>query len=218
MKKTFIISIILIVTIFVSYVVAAFLGAFIPNGKSGGGSGDIEVHLVSGPIHFDVLIPATPVTLETFSFLEDAGVPISMTGVEWILVGWGARGFYIETKNFSDMKVRTVAQAVFGDAAVMHFAAVGNIDKIKTEKLLLSAPEYEALLSNLMGELQSFDAIENAGYTNTDAFFSAKGHFNIFRTCNVWLAKVFRDTGLRFGVWTPVPLSIALSHQRFQTH
>jgi uncharacterized protein (TIGR02117 family) len=141
MKKTFIISMILIVTIFVSYVVAAFLGAFIPNGKSGGGSGDIEVHLVSGTIHFDVLIPATPVTLETFSFLEDAGVPISMTGVEWILVGWGARGFYIETKNFSDMKVRTVVQAVFGDAAVMHFAAVGNIDKIKTEKLLLSAPE-----------------------------------------------------------------------------
>ena len=116
------------------------------------------------------------------------------------------------------MKVRTVAQAVFGDAAVMHFAAVGNIDKIKTEKLLLSAPEYEALLSNLMGELQSFDAIENAGYTNTDAFFPAKGHFNIFRTCNVWLAKVFRDTGLRFGVWTPIPLSISLSHQRFQTH
>jgi hypothetical protein len=96
----------------------------------------------------------------------------------------------------------------------MHFAAVGNIDKIKTEKLLLSAPEYEALLSNLMGELQSFDAIENAGYTNTDAFFPAKGHFN----SNVWLAKVFRDKGLRFGVWTPIPLSIALSHQRFQTH
>jgi len=116
------------------------------------------------------------------------------------------------------MNARTVAQAVFGDAAVMHFAAVGNIDKIKTEKLLLSAPEYEALLSNLIGALQSFDAIKNAGYTNTDAFFHTKGHFNILRTCNVWLAKIFRDTGLRFGVWTPIPLSISLSDQRFQTH
>ena len=82
MKKAFIISIILIVTISVPYVVAAVLGAFTPNGKTGGGSGDIKVHLVSGPIHYDVLIPATPVTLETFSFLEDASVPISMTGVE----------------------------------------------------------------------------------------------------------------------------------------
>jgi hypothetical protein len=68
MKKTFIISIILIVTIFVSYVAAAFLDAFIPNGKSGGGSGDIEVHLVSGPIHFDVLIPATPLRLKRSRF------------------------------------------------------------------------------------------------------------------------------------------------------
>ena len=89
------------------------------------------MHLVSGPILYDVLLPATPQTRQTFAFLEQAGVPINLSGVEWILVGWGAKGFYIETKEFSDMKASTVAQAVIGDDAVMHFAAVGNIDGMK---------------------------------------------------------------------------------------
>ena len=68
MKKAFIISIILIVTIFVPYVVAAVLGAFTPNGKTGGGSGEIKVHLVSGPIHYDLRYQPPPLRLKRFRF------------------------------------------------------------------------------------------------------------------------------------------------------
>ena len=126
MKKTLIIGFGSIVSTLLIYAFVAIIGAIIPNGETGGGKGDIDVHLVSGPIHYDVLLLATPQTRQSFAFLEQAGVPINLSGVEWILVGWGAKGFYIETKEFSDMKASTVAQAVIGDDAVMHFAAVGN--------------------------------------------------------------------------------------------
>ena len=216
MKKAFFIAIGSIVSTLLIYAFAAIVGAIIPNGETGGGKGKIDVHLVSGPIHYDVLLPATPQTRQTFAFLEQAGVPINLSGVEWILVGWGAKGFYIETKEFSDMKASTVAQAVIGDDAVMHFAAVGNIDGIETERLRLTSAEYDTLVSQLLGSLQSYDAIPNAGYTTSDAFFPAKGHFNIFRTCNVWLAHVLKESGIRFGAWTPIPLSVSLSHSMFQ--
>ena len=132
------------------------------------------------------------------------------------MVGWGAKGFYIDTKAFSDMKATTVAQAIIGDDAVMHFAAVGNIDEIETERLRLTSVEYETLVSHFLASLQSYDAIPNAGYTTSDAFFPAKGHFNIFITCNVWLAHVLKESGIRFVSWTPIPLSVSLSHSVFQ--
>ena len=114
------------------------------------------------------------------------------------------------------MKATTVAQAIIGDDAVMHFAAVGNIDEIETERLRLTSVEYETLVSHFLASLQSYDAIPNAGYTTSDAFFPAKGHFNIFITCNVWLAHVLKESGIRFVSWTPIPLSVSLSHSVFQ--
>ena len=98
MKKAFFIAIGSIVSTLLIYAFAAIVGAIIPNGETGGGKGKIDAHLVSDPIHYDVLLPATPQTRQTFAFLEQAGVPINLSGVEWILVGWGAKGFFIETK------------------------------------------------------------------------------------------------------------------------
>ncbi|MCH1386535.1 MAG: DUF2459 domain-containing protein [Rhodobacteraceae bacterium] len=198
MKKAFFIAIGSIVSTLLIYAFAAIVGAIIPNGETGGGKGKIDVHLVSGPIHYDVLLPATPQTRQTFAFLEQAGVPINLSGVEWILVGWGAKGFYIETKEFSDMKASTVAQAVIGDDAVMHFAAVGNIDGIETERLRLTSAEYDTLVSQLLGSLQSYDAIPNAGYTTSDAFLR-QGTFQYFQNMQCLACSCVE--GKRNSVW-----------------
>ena len=60
--------------------ILTIIGAIIPNGETGGGKGDIDVHLVSGPIHYDVLLPATPQTRQSFAFLEQAGFQSTCQG------------------------------------------------------------------------------------------------------------------------------------------
>ena len=82
MKKAFFIAIGSIVSTLLIYAFAAIVGAIIPNGETGGGKGKIDVHLVSGPIHYDVLLPATPQTRQSFAFLEQAVVPINLSRVE----------------------------------------------------------------------------------------------------------------------------------------
>ncbi|MBQ0765923.1 MAG: DUF2459 domain-containing protein, partial [Sulfitobacter litoralis] len=56
-----------------------------------------------------------------------------------------------------------------------------------------------------------------AGYTQTDGFFEAKGTFHILRTCNVWIGERLREAGIRFGIWTPMPLSVSLSFDLYQS-
>ena len=60
------------------------------------------------------------------------------------------------------------------------------------------------------------DRLAIEGYTPTDGFYAAKGRFDLLRTCNVWIGERLRDAGLRFGRWTPMPLSVSLSFDLYQ--
>ena len=198
------------------FFLCALLGAAVSNGENGGGNGRHQIHLVSGPIHYDILLPANDHTKEAFAFLKSAGVPIDQNNVHWIMLGWGAKGFYIETKEFSDMRVGTVVRAITGDDAVMRFAAVGPLPEMKFETLSLNDDEFHLLVDNILASLKSRDPIPGAGYTNSDAFFHANGRFNILSTCNVWISNLFAKSGLAFGRWTPIRLSVSLSLALYQ--
>ena len=70
----------------------------------------------------------------------------------------------------------------------------------------------EAVLSNLdRNEIGVTKPFTVAGFTQTDAFFAAHGDFNIFQTCNVWVGRMLKEAGLRFGRWTPTTFSVRLS-------
>ena len=132
------------------------------------------------------------------------------------MLWWGAEGFYIETKEFSDMRVGTVVRAIIGDDAVMRFAAVGPLPEMEFDTLSLNDDEFHLLVDNILASLKSRDPIPDAGYTSSDAFFHANGRFNILSTCNVWVSNLFAQSGLAFGLWTPIPLSVSLSLAIYQ--
>ena len=198
------------------FIFCALLGVALPNGENGGGKGRHQVQMVSVPIHYDILLPANEHTKEAFAFLKTAGVPIDQKNVRWIILGWSAKGFYIETKEFSDMRAGTVVRAIIGDDAVMRFAAVGPLPEMEFDTLSLNDDEFHLLVDNILASLKSRDPIPGAGYTSSDAFFHANGRFNILSTCNVWVSNLFAQSGLAFGLWTPIPLSVSLSLAIYQ--
>jgi uncharacterized protein (TIGR02117 family) len=53
--------------------------------------------------------------------------------------------------------------------------------------------------------------LDSPAFGQTDAFFAAKGHFSLLRTCNVWVGEVLRAAGIPFGLWTPTPQAVRLS-------
>jgi diacylglycerol kinase (ATP) len=59
----------------------------------------------------------------------------------------------------------------------------------------------------------ALDLFDGAGLSETDRFFEAKGHFDIIRTCNIWISRMIRAAGLNFGAWTPTPCAVNLSQK-----
>lgn len=199
------------------YVAAGFVGAAIPGKHADLAAGtDVLIGLARAPIHYDFLLPMSPEVRAQFGFAEGAGVPISAPQAEWLLVGWGSQAFYTSAGSYADMKPGAVFTAITGDQAVLHLDVAGDVSGVDgIQYLTLSEPQYAALLARLAADFQRDQtgaALPLAAHFNDhDAFFEAKGRFNIFHPCNAWLGEVLRDAGVPFGIWTPTPQAVEMA-------
>ncbi|NJM81879.1 MAG: TIGR02117 family protein [Tabrizicola sp.] len=208
----------LIASLPVLYFVAGLAGALIPGPDSGlSGPATTRIGLIRGVIHYDFLIPLTPEVRRRFGFARAEGVPVDDPDGAWLLIGWGARGFYTSTGTYADISAGPLLRGVTGDRSVMRVDILGPLpDDEALTYLALSEAQFSALLMRIDASFAR-DAsgaarpIAGAGFTATDAFFEAEGTFNLLRTCNVWVSDTLRAAGVDFGIWTPTPQSVSLS-------
>ncbi len=171
--------------------------------------GDIEIGLFAGPIHTDILIPATPQVRDRFGFLAAAGMPINHPDVAWVSLGWGARDFYTTTGDYTDLSPRPIWRAVTGDHAVMRVDLAGPLHAdLDVTWLRLTPDQFAALLDAINAGFASDQPIDHPGFNATDRFYPATGRFHLFRTCNAWVGDVLRGAGVRVGLWTPFTWSL----------
>ena len=65
----------------------------------------IEIGLIAGPIHYDLLLPLTPEIRSRFAFANKDGVGVDNPRAGWLFAGWGAREFYRAVGAYSDTDV-----------------------------------------------------------------------------------------------------------------
>jgi len=182
-----------------------------------------EVLLAHGPIHYDLLIPIDDISGPRFAALETRGLPLSHPDARWLVIGWGARKFYTETPTYRELKPGNVWRGIIGDDAVLRIDVIGPIAPTAERRTVtMTEGAYRRLVANVWSALDPGpdglpQRVDVDGYTATDGFFAAKGRFNILRTCNVWIGDQLRAAGLRFGRWTPLPLSVSLSWRLYQS-
>ena len=84
--------------------------------------------------------------------------------------------------------------------------------------LSLSAAQYKKLVALIT---QTFVLQEGKGvlvptdavYGDTDAFYEAHGHYQLFFTCNSWTNKMLKNSGIRSCVWTPFASGVMRNYQ-----
>lgn len=196
--------------------VAGFAGALLPGPVAPQlGPQTHEIRLIGTAIHYDLALPLTPAIRQRFAFAESTGLPLQDPTAEWLLIGWGARGFYTQAGSYADVPLAATARAAFGDASVLRlevWPAFRPEEVPQTQTLHLSEPGLAALLDHITGELGPDPRpLPGSSLTGTDAFFYAQSRFSALRTCNVWLGEALRAAGQPLGAWTPTPHSLRLS-------
>lgn len=202
------------------YLLAAVVGAVVPGpraelgprtdlfGLEAGAPADVEIRLISGPIHYDLMLPADAATRRAFGFAS--GVPVDHPGAAWVVVGWGAEQFYTTIGGYRDLRFSAVWRGITGDRAVLRLDVAGPVPEDVGRVLRLTRGQYDRLVADITAEAGA--PLDVPGFTQTDQFYQAKGPFHIVRPCNQWVGERLRAAGLRFGVWTPTPFAVTLSH------
>jgi uncharacterized protein (TIGR02117 family) len=207
----------LILALPVLYLLASVTLPLIPGpGPDLSGPPAQRIGLIQGPIHTDILFPLTPEIRAQFAFAEAAGVPLNHPNAEWLILGWGSAAFYTTAGTYADITTSAVLTAASGDNAVIRLDALGPLPPLDNLRFLdLSQAQFDALVTQTASAFVSQTRLDHPGFTGTDAFFPAHGHFHLFRTCNVWLGETLRAAGIPFGLWTPANWSVTLSLDRF---
>ena len=172
--------------------------------------GNIPIYLMSNGIHTDIVMPMRNQIYDWNQIVNPldtrSGQPAQYVGI-----GWGDKGFYLESPTWDNLSASTAFKAVsgIGDSALhVTFFARPPMEHTDSIKIQLTPAEYERLVASILPSFR-VDAqshamlIPNAHYHDSDAFYEARGTYHLFNTCNTWATKRLKMSGLKAVVWTP---------------
>lgn len=178
-----------------------------------------EVFLVTNGVHVDVVLAGKDVPERWKKQL-----PAQMYGCAYYGIGWGDRGFYLETPDWASLSAFNVANALFWPSkTVMHVSCYARPDTAKATVagFRVGERQWQQLIGEMEKSWQIADSgwqlIPEAGYGQYDAFFEAKGHYHLFFTCNNWTGQCLRKAGIRTALWSPLPGGIIKQAEQMKT-
>ena len=199
------------VAFIIFYLLLAFILSWITVDAEHNANKDIEVYLLSNGVHTDIVLPVKTAHINWSDYFKFEHTVGKDTAMNWIAIGWGDKGFFLETPTWADLKFSTAVNAALGfSTAAIHTTYYKDIkEHERCIKFAVSHNQYQrlinyinnSLLTNKENNIQFIQT--NAVYGKTDAFYEAKGSYNITRTCNTWTNNALKASGQRACLWTP---------------
>lgn len=170
---------------------------------------DYTIYLLSNGVHTDIVLPIHTSTIHWMDIFPINHTIAADSTVQYIAIGWGDKGFYLETPEWSQLKPRVAFNAVtgLGDAAlhITYYKTMSEGDKCV--KVAISEAQYQALVQYVLESLdldsdgKSILIQTTAQYGNFDAFYEAKGSYHLFHTCNTWTNNALKAANMKACLW-----------------
>lgn len=183
---------------------AVLLGIFPINHQYHQTSDGIDIFIRANAVHADLLLPMKTGQRDWNARLRD------LDAREYLSIGWGDRAFFLETKNWSDLRLDNATLALTGmDSAVLHIASEDRPQiSMDTVRIRISCAQYALMIADIDSafKLDAFGrpiVIAGAHYADNDHFYEASGRYSMFTTCNEWVRGVLATAGIRTSAWAP---------------
>jgi len=183
----------------------------VDNGKT------IPIYVKSNGVHTDIVLPTITDQYNWFENVSHFDKVANKESFKYIALGWGDKGFYLNTPTWADLSASTAFNAAFGlsGTTAMHATFRKSIkEKDSCKKVLISRAQHQLLIDYITGTFQvgadsRFIKIEtDANYGKTDAFYEAHGTYSLFKTCNTWANRGLKKSDLPAAYWTAFPKGI----------
>lgn len=213
MKKTLriLVKMILAVLIFVvAYLFLVFLIPYIPvNTKDKEVAEDISVYIKTNGVHTDIVVPIKSEFKDWSKNIKFSQIKSKDSTMQFIGFGWGDKGFYLNTPEWSDLKFSTAFVAAVGiGSSAMHATFYKQINEDEScVKINISAAEYQKLIAFIEDNFKLDENgnpiwIDATTYGQNDSFYEAKGAYTLFYTCNTWANNGLKAMDQKAALWT----------------
>ncbi|MCG7656741.1 TIGR02117 family protein [Wielerella bovis] len=176
----------------------------------------IAVYIVSNGAHTDIVMPMETAQWRWRDWVSETDTKQAQFIAQWVSIGWGDKGFYLETPTWADLKASTAIKAISGfNQTALHVsfqAAEPDEQDARVAKIMLSPEQYQRLSQHIshyfVRQNGKSIAIKNVAYTDLDTFYEAHGRYHAFMTCNTWTNLQLKNSGAPALMWTPFAQSL----------
>ncbi|MEL1242262.1 TIGR02117 family protein [Flavobacterium flavipallidum] len=198
------------------YILAAYFLSKITIDKEQHTKPEVEIYILTNGVHTDIVMPTKTDQIDWSKQIQYKNTIAADSTYQYIAMGWGDKGFYLETPEWSDLKASVAFKAASGLSTTAIHATYYKKLKLGEDckAMQISKEQYNRLITYITKSLQkdasgNFLAIKtNANYGKTDAFYEATGSYSIFKTCNTWANNGLKACGQKCCFWTATDTGI----------
>jgi len=171
---------------------------------------EVAIYILTNGVHTDIVMPVVSEQMDWSKKVFYHHAEAVDSTHRYLAVGWGDKGFYLDTPTWADLKASTAFKAAFGlSTTAMHTTFYKDmILGEDCKQVMVSREQFRRLIDYIAGSFQQradgsfIQVITNANYGSTDAFYEAHGKYSIIKTCNSWANKALKKSGQKACLWT----------------
>jgi uncharacterized protein (TIGR02117 family) len=210
-----------IVAFIVLYLFSAFCLSRIRIAEELSAGRDVTIFIKTNGVHTDIVVPVRNKQKDWSKDIAFTNTKSCDTSCNYLGIGWGDKGFYLETPTWADLKASVAFNAAFGlSSTAIHTTYFKGMRESATCKaLLLNEEQYARLIQYIHTSFQKDQdghvrlVNSTIRYGKTDAFYEATGRYSLFCTCNTWANNGLKACGQKCAMWTPFDKGIFFHYQ-----
>lgn len=201
------------------YIGITYLLFFIPVHKDARDEGpdEVSIFILSNGVHTDIVVPVKNEVMDWSKITKYENTTSNDTTFTYVAFGWGDKGFYLQTPQWSDLKFSVAFNAMFhlGSTAMHVDFCRPLVPGEKCKEIRISKAQYLKLVKYIRdsfrydthGEVIQIISTDD-GYGPDDAFYEANGAYDLFNTCNSWANSALKACDQKACWWTPTDKGI----------
>lgn len=170
----------------------------------------VEMFIYTNGVHTDLVVPIKTPEKDWSREIPFENTTSKQTDYKYVAVGWGDKGFYLNTPTWADLKFSTAFKAAFWlSESAMHCTFYRQMKEGEDcKKIMLTQTQYKNLCNFIDNKFEKdrngkFILIKtNAVYGKNDAFYEANDRYSFLNTCNTWANDGLKAAGQRAALWT----------------
>lgn len=172
---------------------------------------DVTIYILTNGVHTDIVVPVKNDQMDWRKEIKFENTAGKDTAATYLGMGWGDKGFYLNTPTWAQLKFSVAFNAATGLSSSAIHATFHKelVESSSCKKILISKAQYTRLIAYITqsfetdGDGHFINIKTNANYDKDDAFYEAKRKYNLFYTCNTWANNALKACGQKACLWTP---------------